>query len=62
MRERSGFGRVLTYLQFAIGGAIGGIAVVNTFGISMPTPNGEHLAMVIGAVALAGLAAIFHAA
>ena len=47
-----------------VSGAIGGVAVVNTYALvmaSVPSPQIEHYAMAIGAATLAGLAKVVHA-
>jgi hypothetical protein len=66
MRKNSklDLGRVLTYVRYALAGGLGGVAVVNTYGLAMasvPSPHVEHYAMAIGAAALAGLAKAVHA-
>lgn len=57
--------KALAYARFLVAGAIGGIAVVNTFAQVMattPAPNVEHIAMAVGAAALAGAAKLLDAA
>lgn len=57
-------GRLLAYARLAIAGAIGGLAVVNTYTLALaanPTPNAEAVAMAVGAAALAGIAKVLHA-
>ena len=56
--------KALTYARFLLAGGIGGAAVVNTFAQIMsvtPAPTVEHVAMFLGAAALAGAAKVFHA-
>lgn len=62
--RRFGLVSVLGYARFAAAGAIGGVAVVNTYALvmaSVPSPQIEHYAMAIGAATLAGLAKVVHA-
>lgn len=61
--HRFGATRMLSYARYAIAGAIGGIAIYNTYllvSTAMPTQSIESIAMGAGAVVATGLAKILH--
>ncbi len=61
--RRFGAARMLSYARYAFAGAIGGIAIYNTYllvSTAMPTQSIESIAMGAGAFVAAGLAKILH--
>lgn len=64
MKKSTGFPKLLAYARFVLAGGIGGVAVINTYGMLMannPSPSAETIAMAVGAATLAGLAKLVHA-
>jgi hypothetical protein len=62
--RKHGFVRLLSYLRYVFAGAIGGIAVVDTYALVMASHPGAHAetyAMAVGAALLAGAAKALHA-
>jgi hypothetical protein len=61
--RRFGAIRMLAYAKYAVAGAIGGVAIYNTYllvSTAMPTQSIESIAMGAGAVIATGLAKILH--
>lgn len=58
--EKSNAQKYLTYAKFAIAGAMGGLAVVNTIFSSAASSTSEGVAMGAGAVALTVLVKALH--
>jgi hypothetical protein len=55
--------RVIDYAKYAVAGAIGGLAIINTVDRilgSAITESAESIAMAAGATLLAGLVKVFH--